>query len=115
MAAAINQDTSLNTERTPAPRGSIVTFYATGEGQTDPEGVDGRLAVPPLPKPLQKVSLTIGGFPAEIMYAGAAPGYAGLIQVNARVPGGFAPTGVLPVILWVGDKPSQPGLTVAVR
>jgi len=39
------------------------------------------------------VTLTVAGFPAEILYAGSAPGAVGLLAVNARVPAGFIPTG----------------------
>jgi uncharacterized protein (TIGR03437 family) len=37
----INQDLSPNNLLTPAPIGSVVTIYATGAGQTIPEGNDG--------------------------------------------------------------------------
>ena len=36
--------------------------------------------------------VTIGGVPAELMFWGLAPGFAGLYQVNIRVPEA-APTG----------------------
>jgi len=57
-----------------------------GKELTDPPGVDGRLAVDVLPKPLAPVSVAIGGLPATIEYAGAAPGnIPGLLQINARM------------------------------
>ena len=35
--------------------------------------------------------------------------------LNARVPGGFVPTGILPVVLQVGTASSQSGVTIAVK
>jgi len=47
QAAALNQDGSINTAVNPAPAGSIVSLFATGEGQTSPAGVDGKPAARP--------------------------------------------------------------------
>jgi uncharacterized protein (TIGR03437 family) len=115
QAIVVNQDGTLNSTLNPAARGSIVVLYATGEGQTNPSGVNGKPADAPYPKPLSGVALRIGGYTAEILYAGAAPGYAGLMQINARVPSGYAGSGVLPVTLTVGGIASQGGVTMAVQ
>jgi len=115
LAAALNQDGSLNSPIEPAPRGSIVTLFATGEGVDDPAATDGMPAAEPLPKPTLPVTLTVGGFPVDILFAGAAPGYAGLLQINARLPGAAAPAGNLPVVLRIGAASSQSGVTLAVR
>ena len=61
------------------------------------------------------MSVKIGTYYADILYAGAAPGFVGLMQINARVPGGFAAPGILPVTLFVGTAASQAGVTIAVR
>jgi uncharacterized protein (TIGR03437 family) len=90
-------------------------MYATGEGQTDPAGEDGKLSEQPYPVPLLAVSLTIGGLPADIGFAGAAPGFAGLLQINARVPAAVSPGNDIPVVVKVGDAMSQPGVTMAVQ
>jgi trimeric autotransporter adhesin len=115
QAAALNQDGTINCETNPAPRGSTVTFYLTGEGQTSPSGVDGAPAREPFPKPLAGLAVKIGYYSADVEFAGAAPGFAGLLQVNARVPAGFAPSGVLPVEITIGDVRTQSGVTIAVR
>jgi uncharacterized protein (TIGR03437 family) len=113
--AIFNQDGSPNTAQNPAALGSIVVFYATGEGQTDPPGIDGKPASDLLPKPRLPVSVKIGGVPADIVYAGAAPNQpAGVIQVNARVPLGFPFAEGLPLVLTIGDAGSQ-AETVFVR
>ena len=112
---AINQDNTLNSATNPAARGSVVVMYATGEGQTDPPGVNGKPATAPYPLPVLKVSVTIGGYPAEVLFAGEAPGFVGLMQVNARVPAGYAGAGILPVTISVGAVTSPAGVTLAVR
>ena len=92
-----------------------MVLFGTGEGQTNPPGVDGKLAAGVFPKPVLPLSVRIGGVNAEILYAGAAPGLvAGVIQVNARVPDGV-PSGDVPVLVTVGSASSHPELTVAVR
>lgn len=92
-----------------------MVLFGTGEGQTNPPGVDGKLAAGVFPKPTQTVSVLIGGQQAEILYAGAAPGLvAGVLQVNARIPAAAA-SGNIPVVVSVGNSSSQPDLTVAVR
>ena len=114
QAAAFNEDGSLNTASRPARVGTIVSLYATGEGQTSPTGVDGQPTTTPFPKPLLPVQVTIDGKPAEITYAGGAPGIvAGLMQINARIASN-AQVGNVPVVITVGSASSQPGVTIAV-
>ncbi len=118
--AVVNQDgITVNSAARPAPRGSIVVLYATGEGQTTPAGVTGKVTPADgsgLAKPLLPVTVLIGGQQAEVLYAGSAPGFvAGALQVNARVPQN-APTGdTIPVLVIVGSASSQANVTMAVR
>src|SRR5678809_758100 len=101
----LNQDYSANSTARPAGAGSVLVLYATGEGQTKPAGVDGKVAngaAASLPKPLLPVSATVGGKAAQVLYAGAAPGYiAGLMQINLRLPAGIA-SGASPLVLNIG-------------
>jgi uncharacterized protein (TIGR03437 family) len=115
MALAINQNGTLNSPIQPAPRESVIVLYATGQGLTHPASIDGEPATAPFPTPTLPVVLSVGGYPVDILFAGAAPGYSGLLQINARVPGGFFPTGNVPVVLQVGAAFSQPAVTIAVR
>ncbi len=99
-----------------AARGDIITLYATGEGVTDPPGVDGRVAADILPKPVQKCAVSIGAIAAEVLYCGAAPGaITGLLQVNVRVPLELSPADNVPVILTVDGVPSQAGVVLSVH
>lgn len=113
--AITNQDGTVNSAANAAPRDSVVTMYATGAGATNPVGVSGRAAQEPFAQPVMPVTLKIGGNPCDILYAADAPGLTGLMQINARVPDGFVPTGILPVVLTVGAAGSQPGVTIAVK
>jgi uncharacterized protein (TIGR03437 family) len=114
--AILNQDNTLNTAANPASAGSVVQISATGEGVTTPPSTDGKLqSGATLPVPMAVVSVTIGGFPATVVYAGTAPGgVAGFLQVNAIVPAGV-PSGANPIVLTIGGVNSAAGVTVAVQ
>ena len=61
------------------------------------------------------MSVTVGGIPATVQYAGGAPGQvAGLMQVNVLIPSGVEPGGYVPVVLQVGDRASSPAVWIAV-
>jgi uncharacterized protein (TIGR03437 family) len=115
QAAIANENGTYNSKDNPADKGSIVTFYATGEGQTDPAGVDGKPAFGVYPKPVLPVTLQIGGVNAEVLYYGAAPeAAAGIFQLNVKVPEAVAP-GQQSLILRVGSCTSPATVTMAVR
>ncbi len=114
-AAALNQDTSINSADNPAEKGSIVVLFATGAGQTNPPSADGQPAAEPLPKPVLPVSVQIDGISAEVLYAGAAPGLiAGMTQINCRIPVDVTSGPAVSVILRVGTAES-PAVTIAVK
>jgi len=120
QAAMLNETGCCNSVRNPAARGSVAALYATGEGETTPAGVTGLFSAydktSDYPAPRQKVSVTVGGVPAEILFSGEAPHtVTGLLQVNFRIPAN-APTGdAVPLVLTVGDTRSPGGVTMAVR
>ena len=118
--------TGLNTESNPAPRGTAITFYATGAGAWNVAYPDGSLVLasrlglpPPSPEflaPLAPVSVTIGGQPAKVTAATAQPmRVSGMLQVSAEVPEG-AGSGPQPLVLKVGDNDNaRQNVTVWVR
>jgi uncharacterized protein (TIGR03437 family) len=116
QAAVLNETGSANSVASPAALGSVLQIFATGEGETTPYGVDGKIANDGiLPRPRGTVRVEIGGVRVTPEYAGAAPGAAaGLFQVNARIPAGVVGDRV-PVRIWIGDSASPEGVTVAVR
>jgi uncharacterized protein (TIGR03437 family) len=105
--AILNQDGRLNDLPYPAPPGSIIVIYATGEGATDPQNNAMLMNVNPAPKPSLPVKVRIGGIDAEVLYAGGVAGQVpGLLQVNARIPE-TVPPGETPIELIVGSYASN--------
>jgi uncharacterized protein (TIGR03437 family) len=119
--AILNSNSSVNSPANPAPRGDTVVIYMTGEGETSPAGVTGKvttIASPPqplTPGPLLPVSVTIGGQPAAWNFAGEAPGFvSGVLQLNVQVPTNIA-AGDQPIVVTVGTNSSQQGVTVSLK
>jgi uncharacterized protein (TIGR03437 family) len=114
QAAMLNATGCCNSPRNPVMRGSMAYLFATGEGFSltpeDRKFTDEKpspVAVPVSPD----LKVTIGGVPAEVLYAGDA----GVLQINIRVPEN-APIGpAVPLRLSVGDSESPEGVTIAVR
>ena len=98
----------------PVSAGGYIVMYATGLGAVTPPVPDG-IAGPssPLSTVTDPISLTIGGVNATITYAGLAPGFASLYQVNAIVPV-VAPGNSVPLVITV-DGQSSPPVTIAVK
>ena len=116
QAAIVNQDGSINSASNPAPVGSIVSIYATGEGQTTPSGQDGRIIVTDVRKPLLPVTVKIGGVPATVVYAGSAPGLvSGALQVNVLIDQTIGEGSAVPVQLQVGNAGSPGNVTIAIQ
>jgi uncharacterized protein (TIGR03437 family) len=115
QGALLNQDNSVNSAANPAKRNSIVILFGTGEGQTNPPGVDGQLAVSVYPKPITPITVKIGGSNGEVLYYGAAPTLvAGVLQINVKIPAGI-PDGNATVQIFEGSSQSPATITVAVK
>ena len=59
-------------------------------------------------------TVTIGGVSAPVSFAGLAPGFVGLYQINAMVPAGVSGD-ALPVVVTVAGRSSSGSVTMAVR
>ena len=75
-AGALHGDFQPVTTERPASPGDTVLLYATGLGETSPPQVSGEPATGAAPV-TGSVTVTIGGRPATVHYAGAAPGFVG--------------------------------------
>ncbi len=107
---------SLNSDKTPASKGSVLVLYATGIAPVQPIPPDGFVAIGPSNNNIQGLSVLLGDSPADLLYAGYAPGLVvGIVQINARVPE-TTPTGkAVPILLKVGSATSQAGVTLNVK
>jgi uncharacterized protein (TIGR03437 family) len=101
---------------TPAKPGEYVALYATGLGATAPVFAPGMLANQAAPA-ASPVTVSVNGAPlapGDILYAGAAPGYAGLYQINIRIPSD-SPDGDLPISLTIGGATTPAGAFLTVH
>ncbi|MEN6605078.1 MAG: hypothetical protein ABFD86_21940, partial [Bryobacteraceae bacterium] len=118
QAAAFNEDGTLNSPTNPAKRGSIISLWGTGAGRTTPPSEDGVITGSDLPR--FEPACWIGTTPAEVIYAGAAPGLvAGVAQVNIRVPSNYSdssfPLSAVPIRITVNGDGGPSFATIAVK
>lgn len=109
----------LVTEAAPALRGGFAVLYATGEGMpvqsTEAGRLDGVIARQ-ASNPHSPVTVTVGGVPAEVHYAGASPGLlVGIIQINIRIPPTVTPGKTVPVAIRIRGVTSPAGPTLNVK
>jgi uncharacterized protein (TIGR03437 family) len=90
-------------------------IYCAGLGLVD-QPVSAAQAAPgnPLARTINGVSVSIGGVAADVFFAGLAPGFAGLYQVNAIVRPGTPAGAEVPLRMRVNDL-ENPVVTVAVE
>ena len=116
QAAALNQNNSINGASSPAARGEVIQLWGTGGGQTSPPDITGGIEGPSGNPTVLPVTVTIGGVEAVTLYFGSAPQeIAGVLQVNAVIPLTLAQGIAVPVVVTVGGRSSQQGLTVAIQ
>jgi uncharacterized protein (TIGR03437 family) len=116
QAAAANQGGSFNGPSRPAAKGSYVTIYFTGGGQKNPPGVTGSVSGAVLKPLIQTVSVTVGGQPAIVAFAGVAPTFVdGVGQLNIRLADNTPSGSAQPVVIVVGGVSNPARATVAVQ
>jgi len=95
------------TPKNPGKRDKDLILFATGLGRVNPAVASGAAASDkPLSATSQEVTVTIGGHGMIVSYAGLAPGYVGLYQINLRVPGDRVQGDSLPVAVTIGGVSS---------
>jgi uncharacterized protein (TIGR03437 family) len=130
QAAARNQDgITVNGPANPAPHGSVISLYGTGQGQVSPAVADGvgAPANPPattvaVPTSDAKTCLTqqpsvcvaIGTTFGNIQFSGLAPNYVGLWQLNVQIPMD-APTGPAVPVRVVINATTSNLFTIAIK
>jgi len=100
---------------TPTPRGQYITIYCTGLGMvSNPPSTGATAVADPISSTLANATVTLGGIPATVNFAGLAPGFVGLYQVNALVPSSVAPGSAVSLVLSI-DGVSSNTATIAVQ
>jgi uncharacterized protein (TIGR03437 family) len=112
FAIAEHADGSLITAASPAQPNEVIVLYAAGLGRTSPDLSSG--AIPSTALTIlysSQMQILLNAVPCpqtNIYYAGVAPGFAGLYQINVRLPG------VLPanpqIQVAIGSQISPPGV-----
>jgi uncharacterized protein (TIGR03437 family) len=113
---AMAPDPRLQRSMRPAQVGEIVSIFCTGLGATDPAVASGQPgpSIEPLARVKTQPTVTIGGKPVAVYFAGFAPGFAALYQVNAQVPADVTPGDAVPVVITQGGFSSNTA-TIAVK
>jgi uncharacterized protein (TIGR03437 family) len=104
-AAALHVGGSIISTTNPASAGEYISLYATGLGATTPAGgLDVAVLTP---------QVTVGGVQAAVTFAGRAPGFVGLDQINIQIPGGVTGAAI-PVVTASGGRTSNT-VTLAIQ
>jgi uncharacterized protein (TIGR03437 family) len=100
----VNQVLTVNGPSNPVPAGGVIVIYATGGGILSAPVTDGEL--PTTLINVENTTLTVGGQPATIDFAGLALDFAGVLQINATLPAGITGSAV-PIVLSINDTSSS--------
>ena len=108
-----NADYSLVTEQRPLQRNEYAFVYAAGLGRvSNPPATGAAASASPLSEAVENVRVTLDGVPCQVQFAGLAPNFAGVYQVNFRAPAN-TPSGLRDLIVSAGDA-SSPAIKVQV-
>lgn len=115
QGAIVNLQGKLVDPAAAARSGDALEIFATGLGPVTNQPATGAPATSgPFATTTVTPTVTIGGVPAPVLFAGLAPGFVGLYQVNVQVPD-RAPTGdAVPVQLSIAGASSNV-VAIAVR
>jgi len=116
-AVAVHLNGQVISPTSPAVPGEIVVIYVGGLGRTAPDTTAGQLATAAFPiyyaSQLQVLFDGVPSPPGSVLYAGLAPGFAGLYQINLVLP---STLGVNPQIqIAVGAQISPASIQLAVQ
>lgn len=111
LRADDNQQVTINH---PATRGSYISIYCTGLGQLNAPIQEGTLAPAAADSTVVTPQVTVGGSNATVTYAGIAPGFVGLYQVNVQLPTNVQTGGAVPLTITANGVTSNT-VTVAIN
>ncbi len=103
-----HSDGTLITAENPAKPGDTLILYVTGIGGLDVVPATGDPASDsPLSTSTVTPTVTVGGVPAQVLFAGLAPGFVGLGQINIVLPAELPEAASLPLVIIYGNRRSQ--------
>ncbi len=106
-AAAVNATNGrVVSASNPVHAGEFLELYLTGLGMTQPSARLDYAALQP--------TVSVGGMSCPVTFAGAAPTFVGLDQINCRVPDGLGAQSTATVTVRTGNRVSPP-VTIAVQ
>ena len=105
-AAVLRRNGSVAGAGNPAARGEVVSLYGTGLGRVTPATPSGAAPVS-LTNTVNPVVVTIGSKQVTADFAGLAPNFAGLYQVNFLIPADVTPGSEVPLKLTVAGVDSN--------
>jgi len=97
--AILNPDGTLNGASSPVSRGQYLSIFATGLGAANRQGS--------LSVTTNLVTVVLNGQELPVLFAGLAPGFSGLYQVNVAIPAGTPPGVGISLTLRVGGEASN--------
>ena len=115
QGAILNPDGTVNSFDNPSD--SFIVAFGTGGGKTTPQCPDGGVgpAEEPLPRLQLAATATIGGAPADVLYAGSAPGLVCGANQWTLMPTNNPVGSAVPVKVCAGDNCTQEGITAAFK
>lgn len=120
----------LTPDSRPAGAGDVLTVFANGLGAVTPPIESGRNSCDPdgvcledfsnlvLREALARPSIEVGGVAVpdgDVVFAGLAPQFVGLYQINFLLPPGVAPGDAVPIVIRQGGSTSRGDVTIAVE
>ncbi len=99
----------------PAPLGGVVTLFANALGPVEPVAISGQDSIDALRTVTTAVRVFVGDAEAQVLFAGLAPQFVGLYQINIIIPLGAVPGDAVPIRIEQGVVVSRIDVTVAIR
>jgi uncharacterized protein (TIGR03437 family) len=110
-----SSNNALVTPANPAAANEVLIIYSTGVGHFDHPPATGSPALSsPLANAAVMPTVTVGGVPAQVQFAGLTPGFVGLVQINVQLPASLPPGASLPLVVAFGSA-SSPMVHLSVR
>jgi uncharacterized protein (TIGR03437 family) len=116
FAVAEHADGSLISDAAPARAGEIVVLYAAGLGRTIPDVPSGHVvSTATTILYASELQILLNGAPcpaSSIYYAGLTPGYAGLYQINLKLPDTLPANPAIRIVIGAQTSPAAIQLSV---